>query len=239
MSGSFQISNLTVAYDGKTVFKDFSATFEKGRVNVILGGSGVGKTTLLNAVCKLVPYDGSITETSGGISYIFQKDRLIPTISVYKNLDLVLKSKIKDKAERKNRIENMLEKLEIASECDKLPSELSGGQAQRVSMARAFLCPSEILLMDEPFRAMDVGLKIRLVGALNALLAEYPRTVLFVTHDVEECLLAADTYTVLGGSPARIVAGGKISLHRAGRVGSEEELSSVRKELLSVLTAPQ
>lgn len=236
MSG-LRIDNLKVAYGENRVFDGFGISFEQNTVNVILGGSGVGKTTLLNVIAGLVPYSGSVSGADDNISYIFQKDRLIPAISVYKNLDLVLRNKIKDKNERKEKIEKMLVELEILSERDKLPTALSGGQAQRVSMARAFLYPSDILLMDEPFKALDIGLKSRLFSAFDKLLAESPKTVVFVTHDVEECLFAADRYFVLGGSPADVVLSGEIAVGRKQRKADMPELVSARARLFGVLGA--
>lgn len=234
--GDIVIENLQAAYGDKTVFDGLNITLKEGAVNVVLGGSGVGKTTLLNAVSGLVPHGGIIRGADVGISYIFQKDRLIPSISVYKNLDLVLKNKIADKRERRARIESMLAKLEILSEMDKFPGHLSGGQAQRVSMARAFLYPSGLLLMDEPFRALDARLKIRLLGELDALLADSPRTVVYVTHDIEECLLAADTYFVLEGAPAEIALQGVIPTPRGERNPSDASLAPIRGALLKTLT---
>lgn len=230
-----KIENLKVAYGDKPVFSDFSTEFESGKINVILGGSGVGKTTLVNAVAGIVNYDGKVFGADVKKSYIFQKDRLIPTISVYKNLDLILKSVCKDKAERRSRIEKMLDVLEILDVTDKRPTEISGGQAQRVSLARAYLFPSKILIMDEPFKALDTALKSRLVKNLIALNAESPRTILFVTHAIDECLLCADKFIVLGGKPANIILEGRIEKPAKDRSLSDDELSAVRKDLLVAL----
>ena len=108
------VKNLSVSYGDKVVFDSFDATLAGGKINVVLGGSGVGKSTLLGAIAGIVQHSGEVDGIEGGISFIFQKDRLIPTISVFKNLDLILKSVVKDKTERKNRIEEMLSILEIA-----------------------------------------------------------------------------------------------------------------------------
>lgn len=231
------ISGLRVAYGDKTVFDGFDAEFAGGEINVILGGSGVGKTTLLNAVCGLVPYSGRIGYDRDGISYIFQNDRLIPAISVYKNLDLTLRATIKDKAERKCRIMDMLELLGVADQYKKLPTALSGGQAQRVSMARAYLTDGNVLLMDEPFKGLDVALKLRLIKELIRLNDIKPRTVLFVTHAIDECLMCADKYTVLAGSPAQTALQGRIDIDKHSRRLDDPALNGTRERLLATLYA--
>ena len=213
------VKGLAVAYGEKRVFDGFDIAFPAGEISVVMGGSGVGKSTLLGAVAGLVPCEGDIERPEGGISYIFQKDRLIPSISVHKNLDLVLRGVIRDKAE------------------EKYPSELSGGESLRVAMARAFLFPSDVLLMDEPFRALDIGLKFRLLRALEGLLASSPRTVIYVTHDVDECVLAADSWTVLAGSPARVAAEGRVKVPRGERTLDVPDIAATRAEIFALLAA--
>ncbi len=234
MSGVI-IKNLSVSYGDETVLDDFSAEFAEHRISVILGGSGVGKTTLLNAVAGLIPFDGTVEKTGDGVSYIFQKDRLIPTISVYKNLDLILRAIFKDKSERKRRILDMLDLLEISDCAYKLPTMLSGGQAQRAAMARAYLYPSDVLLLDEPFKALDTALKARLIRQLVRLNEKENRTVIFVTHAIDECLLLADEYFVLSGSPARISFGGSIDTPQKERALGDGALAQVRESLLKEL----
>ena len=229
------VKNLCVKYGEQVVFDSFDATFEKGKINVILGGSGVGKSTLIGAIAGLVKHDGDIEGVDGGISYIFQKDRLIPSISVYKNLDLILKSVYKDKEERKQHIEEMLEILEITDCRDKRPSEISGGQAQRACMARAFLYPSEVLLMDEPFKALDTALRHRLFEWLFRLCEISPKTIIFVTHAIDECLLSADKYMVIGGKPANIVLEGKIDTEKQSRKLTDTNLVDIRNSLLGAI----
>ena len=229
------VKNLCVKYGEQVVFDSFDATFEKGKINVILGGSGVGKSTLIGAIAGLIKHDGDIEGVDGGISYIFQKDRLIPSISVYKNLDLILKSVYKDKEERKQHIEEMLEILEITDCRDKRPTEISGGQAQRACMARAFLYPSEVLLMDEPFKALDTALRHRLFEWLFRLCEISPKTIIFVTHAIDECLLSADKYMVIGGKPANIVLEGKIDTDKQSRKLTDTNLVDIRNSLLGAI----
>ena len=229
------VKNLSVNYGDQVVFDSFNAVFEGGKINVILGGSGVGKSTLLSAIAGLVPHSGEVVGVEGGISFIFQKDRLIPSISVFKNLDLTLKGVVKDKAERKKMIEDMLSILEISDCRDKRPTEISGGQAQRVALARAFLFPSEVVLMDEPFKALDTALKHRLFDWLLKLEKRSQKTIVFVTHAIDEYLLAADNYMVIAGSPAEIVLEGKILSDKENRKLTDEEFVEIRQSILKTL----
>jgi len=229
------VRNLNFSYGENTIFKDFNISFKEGSINVILGGSGVGKTTLLNCIAGIKKYDGIITGDDEGISYIFQKDRLIPSISVFKNLDLILKSVYKDKKERKEKIEIMLDLLEISDIKNALPTTLSGGQAQRVSIARAFLFPSKVLLLDEPFKALDTALKARLLKALITLNGIMPRTIVFVTHAIDECLLSANKYFVFAGRPVGISLQGEIDQKLEERSLSSDELTETRDKLLAEL----
>ncbi len=229
------VKNFTCSYEQKTIFDNFDVTFEQGKINVILGGSGVGKTTLLNAIAGIKSYEGQIEGCEGGVSYIFQKDRLIPSISVYKNLDLILKGVVKDKAERKRMIEQTAVDLEIFDVLKSLPSEISGGQAQRVSMARAFLYPSDVMLLDEPFKELDTALKTRLIKQFAALQEKKNKTVVFVTHAIDECLLLADDYFVFDDAPVKIVLQGKINSKKSERKLTDKALEETRNLLLQAI----
>lgn len=230
-----RVKNFTCSYEQKTIFDNFDVTFEQGKINVILGGSGVGKTTLLNAIAGIKSYEGQIEGCEGGVSYIFQKDRLIPSISVYKNLDLILKGVVKDKAERKRMIEQTAVDLEISDVLKSLPGEISGGQAQRVSMARAFLYPSDVMLLDEPFKALDTALKTRLIKQFAALQEKKNKTVVFVTHAIDECLLLADDYFVFDDAPVKIVLQGKINSKKSERKLTDKALEETRNLLLQAI----
>lgn len=154
---------------------------------------------------------------------------------MYKNLDLILKGVVKDKAERKRMIEQTAVDLEISDVLKSLPSEISGGQAQRVSMARAFLYPSDVMLLDEPFKALDTALKTRLIKQFAALQEKKNKTVVFVTHAIDECLLLADDYFVFDDAPVKIVLQGKINSKKSERKLTDKALEETRNSLLQAI----
>lgn len=225
--------NFSFSYPDKEIYKNFNTVFPGGKINVVLGASGVGKTTLLNALTGLSGFDGEIENMPKNVSYIFQSDRLVKTISVKKNLDFVLKSAISDKTARKNAIYDMAKLLEISDVLKRLPTEISGGQAQRVQMARAFLCPSEVMLLDEPFKGLDVSLKTRLIKKFLELWGRDGRTVVLVTHDVYDALLMGDKVFVLSGSPADIVYETELTVEKSERYLTDAVVTKYRDEIVN------
>lgn len=225
--------NFSFSYPDKEIYKDFNAVFFGGKINVVLGASGVGKTTLLNALTGLSGFDGEIENIPKNVSYIFQSDRLVKTISVEKNLDFVLKNAIRDKTARKNAIYDMAKLLEISDVLKRLPTEISGGQAQRVQMARAFLYPSEVMLLDEPFKGLDVSLKTRLIKKFLELWGRDGRTVVLVTHDVYDALLMGDKVFVLSGSPADIVYETELTVEKSERNLTDAVVTKYRDEIVN------
>ncbi|MDY2972070.1 MAG: ATP-binding cassette domain-containing protein [Eubacteriales bacterium] len=225
--------NFSFSYPDKEIYKNFNTVFPGGKINVVLGASGVGKTTLLNALTGLSGFDGEIENMPKNVSYIFQSDKLVKTISVEKNLEFVLKNVIPDKIARKNAIYDMAKLLEISDVLKRLPTEISGGQAQRVQMARAFLYPSEVMLLDEPFKGLDVSLKTRLIKKFLELWGRDGRTVVLVTHDVYDALLMGDKVFVLSGSPADIVYETELTVEKSERNLTDAAVTKYRDEIVN------
>lgn len=225
--------NFSFSYPDKEIYKNFNVVFLGGKINVVLGASGVGKTTLLNALTGLSGFDGEIENMPKNVSYIFQSDRLVKTISVEKNLDFVLKNAIPDKTARKNAIYDMAKLLEISDVLKRLPTEISGGQAQRVQMARAFLYPCEVMLLDEPFKGLDMSLKTRLIKKFLELWGRDGRTVVLVTHDVYDALLMGDKVFVLSGSPADIVYETELTVEKSERYLTDAVVTKYRDEIVN------
>ncbi|MGN0817714.1 MAG: ABC transporter ATP-binding protein [Candidatus Coproplasma sp.] len=182
-----KIENLCKSYGDKVVYKNFNLEIEDGKTTCILGESGSGKTTLLNVLAGLTEYVGNVEKTK--CSYIFQQPRLIPNLTVLKNLSAVCADEEK--------IKTMLREAEMEDKANSYPNALSGGQAQRVSILRAFLYDSRVVLMDEPFSSLDLKLKIKMMELFRAMQMESGRTAVFVTHDVDEAVYLADRIIII------------------------------------------
>lgn len=183
------IRNLTKRYGTETIYEDFSLTVEAGAITCILGPSGCGKTTLLNVLSGLTPYEGTIDNLPPRRSYIFQNDRLIPTMTVRENIEYV--------AGKGAYLADILAAVELTGAEELYPDELSGGMAKRAAMARAFAYPFELLLLDEPMSSLDLALKVRLTAAFKRLMRLSPRTAIYVTHDPFEAASVGERMLVL------------------------------------------
>lgn len=197
-----KLTNITKRYGSNTVFENFNLDIAENKITCILGKSGCGKTTLLNIIAKLTSYEGSISVTDERISYIFQNQRLLNNLTVSKNLEYVLKSCNYSKEEIEQKIKNIIKIVKLEESVDMYPKQLSGGMAQRVSLARAFVYPSRIILMDEPFKGLDISLKKYIISTFKDLYLTDPKTTVFVTHDIEEALQLGDRIIVLGDNGA-------------------------------------
>jgi len=201
-----ELKNVSKTYDDLQVLKNFNIKFEENIITCLLGPSGVGKTTIANIVAKLITVEsGSVIGLENAVfSYVFQEPRLLEWYSVYDNIDFVLKD-VYAPEKRKNISNNYIDMVELADYKEYKPRALSGGMAQRVSLARAFAYPSNVLIMDEPFKGLDMKLKQEMILSFKKLFNESKRTVLFITHDIDEAILLSDTIYIIKDRPAEIV----------------------------------
>ena len=197
------LRHISHSYGRLRVLEDISLEVKQGEFVAIVGPSGCGKTTLLNLLSGFdQPTSGAI-ERKGESRMVHQKDGLFPWLTVSENIALGLR-RIKDVERRQKQVEDLLGLIRLETFEDSYPHQLSGGMRQRVELARALAGSSDILLLDEPFSALDYLTRIHLRQEVARILHERPRTVVLVTHDIEEAAQLADRVIVLGYRPAQV-----------------------------------
>ena len=206
-----------VALEGVTLDVD------RGEFVCLLGASGCGKSTLLNLVAGLDrPTSGRVDVRAARTGLMFQEAALFPWLTVRGNVEIALKLSGVTRAERRPRAQALLEMVHLGDFAKRRPHELSGGMRQRVALARALAQDADVLLMDEPFGALDAMTRDRLHDELEALWAATAKTIMFVTHNVREAVRLGDCVVLLASRPGRVAAVYDVTIPRPRRIDSPE-----------------
>ena len=217
-----EIKNFSKKYGDNVVFDNFNLQIKKGTVTCILGESGSGKTTLLNAIASLTKFEGHIDKVK--CSYVFQQPNLFDNLTVLNNLRLVNNDDTV--------IADIVQKLKISDKTNVHPKHLSGGQAQRVSLARGLIYNSDVLLLDEPFASLDLKTKISLIKDVKKIFKQKNATAIYVTHDIDEAVYIADRVIVLKNGK---IEGDVQGLNNDGETVYGQN-DKIRKILFDILT---
>jgi NitT/TauT family transport system ATP-binding protein len=203
-----ELSHAAWGIDGTTIVAAIDLTVAKGELTVVIGPSGTGKSTLLRLAAGLIgPTKGICRNTFCRTAMVFQEPRLLPWASAADNIALVLETDGLDRKTRMEKAAEWLMRLGFSPEdILKRPSALSGGMRARVAIARAFVTNPDLVLLDEPFAALDLGLRRDLQGLTRKLADETGAAVLFVTHDLPEAVRLADRIVVMAGKPGTVTA---------------------------------
>ncbi|MCB3586345.1 taurine ABC transporter ATP-binding subunit [Klebsiella pneumoniae] len=231
-----QISHLSADYGGKPALADINLTLESGELLVVLGPSGCGKTTLLNLIAGFVPYQhGSITLEGQRVTgpgaergVVFQNEGLLPWRNVQDNVALGLQLAGVDKAQRRQAAAQMLNKVGLEGAEKRFIWQLSGGQRQRVGIARALAANPQLLLLDEPFGALDAFTREQMQTLLLKLWHETGKQVLLITHDIEEAIFMATELVLLSPGPGRVVE--RLPLDFSRRFVAGESCRSIKSD---------
>lgn len=218
---SIQINNVTVSFKTPkgiyTAVKEIDLTVRKGEIVALIGHSGCGKSTLMSTISGMVkPTSGEVfangkkvTSPGPDRGIVFQNYSLLPWLTVYKNIYVAVDAALKDKtvAEKTALVETNLKMVNLWEHKDKLPGQLSGGMKQRVAIARAFSINPKILLLDEPFGALDALTKSSMHIELLKLwvMDDRQKTIIMVTHDIEEAIFLSDRVVVMNNGPAATI----------------------------------
>nr|WP_321502457.1 ATP-binding cassette domain-containing protein [uncultured Dethiosulfovibrio sp.] len=207
--------------------KDVTLSFPEGSLSVILGRSGCGKTTLLRVMAGLEKLDsGSVKMGSGKVGMVFQEPRLMPWLSVRENVELV----IDDGKHRSQKTTNCLHTVGLSDFADAMPNQLSGGMAQRVALARALGFDPDLILLDEPFGALDYFTRKALQEELTSIVRSRKLTTLFVTHDVDEAISIGSRLIVMDGG--KVVS---VLESLDGRSMSPQDREDLRELILNLI----
>jgi len=231
-----QISHLSADYGGKPALADINLTLDSGELLVVLGPSGCGKTTLLNLIAGFVPYQhGSITLEGQRVTgpgaergVVFQNEGLLPWRNVQDNVALGLQLAGVDKAQRRQVAAQMLKKVGLEGAEKRFIWQLSGGQRQRVGIARALAANPQLLLLDEPFGALDAFTREQMQTLLLKLWHETGKQVLLITHDIEEAIFMATELVLLSPGPGRVVE--RLPLDFSRRFVAGESCRSIKSD---------
>jgi NitT/TauT family transport system ATP-binding protein len=192
-----------------------------GEFTCLIGASGCGKSTLLSLVAGLEePTAGEVSTSGDRVAFMFQEAALFPWLTAAGNVELALRARGEGKAERRRRTAELLETVHLGGFGSKRPHELSGGMRQRVALARALAQDADVLLMDEPFGALDAMTRDVLHDELDRICAGRPLTVIFVTHNVREAVRLGDRVVVLSSRPGRVIDEFAVAIERPRRIDS-------------------
>ena len=206
-----------LALDGVTL------DVERGEFVCLLGASGCGKSTLLNLVAGLdQPTSGRLDVAANRVGLMFQEAALFPWLTVRGNVEIALKLAGVPRRERRARAAELLDMVHLGDFAKRQPHELSGGMRQRTALARALAQDADLLLMDEPFGALDAMTRDGLHDELEALWTATGKTVMFVTHNVREAVRVGDCVVLMGSRPGRIAAVYDVTIPRPRRIDSPD-----------------
>jgi NitT/TauT family transport system ATP-binding protein len=228
-----RFDRVSQSFGAVDVLSELSLAVQPGEFVALVGPSGCGKTTLLNLCSGWLEPSGGRVHRPAGVRMVFQQDGLFPWLTVAENVRLGLRH-LADEASRTRQAEALLELIGLTAFRAHYPHQLSGGMRQRVELARALGGGTDLLLMDEPFSSVDYLTRLKLRAELARLLREQPRTVVLVTHDIEEAAQLADRVLVLSERPARIRDEVRLSIPRPRDLTHPEVVAAVHTILIEL-----
>ena len=237
-----EVKNITKSYNGKEIIKDISINLKEKEIVSLLGLSGVGKTTLFNIISgvespdsgKVLLKNEDITSNPGHISYMLQKDLLIEEKTIMENIILPMRIKSIKKQEAKNRAYDYLKMFGLEGYENSYPNSLSGGMRQRAAFLRTYFASDEIVLLDEPFSALDAITKNDMHKWYKEISDKLKLSTIFITHDIDEALYLSDRIYLMMGSPGRI-ENEIVIKNRQRDFTLTEEFLEYKKKILNIL----
>lgn len=231
------LKSVCKSYEYQEILKDISLNISKGEFVSILGPSGCGKTTLFNIITGLTSADKGTLLVSGNIGYMQQKDLLLPWKNIIDNVVLPLDIKGVSKKDSREKAHKYIEMMGLKGYEEKYPYQLSGGMKQRASFLRTFLSSEEIMLLDEPFGALDSITKGKMQKWLLEIKNILNSTILFITHDIEEAIFLSDRIYVMSSKPGTIKEEIVLDFFKENKVNRllSQELLNIKEHIIEIL----
>ena len=228
------ISNLSKKYKDKLILKDIDLHVYNEEIVSIIGPSGCGKSTIFNILSNLTTCDSGEVDINGRFSYMYQKDLLLPYKNIMDNVSLPLILKGEKKKKSKETVKPYFSTFGLEGYENKYPHELSGGMRQRANFMRTFVNSSDIMLLDEPFGALDSITRSSMQNWLLDIKKEIKSTILLITHDIDEAIILSDRIYILSNKPA-VVTKEVFVDKRIYNKNNLENIAKLKKEILSYL----
>ncbi|EJP6471445.1 ABC transporter ATP-binding protein [Clostridium botulinum] len=227
---TLKIQGLNKSFDGLKVIDNLNIELKDGEVLAIVGPSGCGKSTILNIISGVIKeFNGKIENNMKQIGYVFQEDRILPWKTVYENIKIV------NDESKKEEILKLIEEVGLKGFESYYPHKLSGGMRQRCAIARAFNYKCDLLLMDEPFKSLDYNLRIDMLKSLTNLWNKNKKSILFVTHEIDEALLIAHRILILSKRPTKVLKEIYIDENIGNRDLTCDNIIKFRKSIIELL----
>ena len=242
-------NRVSTSFGRERVLSNIDFSIAAGEFACVVGPSGCGKSTILRIIGNLLPeYTGEVTVGNAKpadawrrLGYVFQSPRLVPWRVAWRNVRLGMELRLGrsvPRAELDRRAKAALELVGLGNDMEKFPSIMSGGERQRVSIARALAVDPDVILMDEPLSAVDAYTKLKLRDEIMRIWGETGKTILFVTHDVDEAVYLADRIIVLSAKPTRVIGNYALRSDRPRDPDNDQALRDLKRTILTSLGAP-
>jgi len=243
MSRVLETRGVSKSYEGKKIIEDISIYVDRGEMVSLLGLSGIGKTTLFNVASGLEAPDSGevclngtdITGQAGKVGYMQQQDLLLPFKKIVKNVAVPLELMGVKREEALRRAGEILDEFSLGEYKKCYPSQLSGGMRQRAALARTFLYAQDVVLLDEPFSALDAMTRRDMQRWFKKIIRERGMSTLFITHDINEAILLSDRVYVMSGSPGKITTELQIEIEESPDMELTESFNSIKRQILNAV----
>lgn len=231
-NSKIRIENISKSFDGDKIIENISINVKEGELVSILGPSGCGKSTIFNMIAGILKQNSGEIDVNGKLSYMYQKDLLLPYKTIIDNVSLPLILRKEKKSQAREEVKQYFKVFGLDGYEDKYPKELSGGMRQRANFMRTYVNSNEIMLLDEPFGALDSITKSSMQKWLLDIRKKVTSTILLITHDIEEAILLSDRIYVISNKPSSVSM--EIVVDR-DKIGDVEYSFKLKKDILDVL----